>query len=89
MKLLKLIASRLGNLPNNGSDRRLYGRPALPSSGYSNWNLSTDRANSARLVLEENGLGRNQIRQVRGFADRNLGRRTSLSTSRTDGSAFS
>ena len=72
IKLLKLIAGHLGGLENGivvegYTDARPYA-----SSGYSNWNLSTDRANSARMVLEENGLRPRQILQVRGFADRNL-----------------
>jgi flagellar motor protein MotB len=42
------------------------------SSGYSNWDLSTDRANSARKIMEANGLRKNQVSEVRGFADRKL-----------------
>ena len=47
-------------------------RAPTPPSGYSNWNLSADRANSARTVLEESGLREHQILEVRGFADRKL-----------------
>ena len=39
---------------------------------YSNWELSSDRANTARRILEENGVRQDQVLQVRGFADRNL-----------------
>jgi chemotaxis protein MotB len=72
VRLLKVIATHLAAMPNmvaveGYTDARPYVR-----SGYSNWDLSTDRANSARKVLEENGLRKNQIAQVRGFADRNL-----------------
>ena len=72
VKLLRLIATHLAPLENGivvegYTDARPYA-----SSGYSNWNLSTDRANSARTILEGNGLGPHQILQVRGFADRNL-----------------
>ena len=72
VKLLRLIATHLAPLENGivvegYTDARPYA-----SSGYSNWNLSTDRANSARMILEGNGLGPHQILQVRGFADRNL-----------------
>ena len=38
--------------------------------GYTNWELSTDRANSARQLMEVSGLGPEQIREVRGYADR-------------------
>lgn len=72
VQLLKLIAKEAGQLKNNiviegYTDARPYVNP-----NYSNWELSTDRANTARKILEENGVGKNQIVQVRGFADRNL-----------------
>ncbi len=72
VRLLKLIASRLAALPNKivvegYTDARPY-----VSSGYSNWDLSVERANSARGVLEDSGLAKDQIREVRGFADRKL-----------------
>lgn len=72
VELLKLIAKEVGQLKNNiviegYTDARPYVSPS-----YSNWELSTDRANIARRILEENGVGKNQIVQVRGFADRFL-----------------
>ena len=71
-QLLKLIASRIGNFPNDvtiegHTDSRPYVR-----SGYNNWDLSTDRANAARRVLEENGIREKQITGVNGYADRRL-----------------
>lgn len=42
------------------------------SHGYSNWELSSDRANAARRVLEANGLGDGRIGEVRGYADHDL-----------------
>jgi len=39
---------------------------------YSNWELSTDRANAARRVLEGAGLSSSRIVEVRGLADREL-----------------
>ncbi len=39
---------------------------------YSNWELSTDRANAARRVLEGAGLSSARIVEVRGLADREL-----------------
>lgn len=36
---------------------------------YSNWELSADRANAARRVLEESGLNSKRIAEVRGYAD--------------------
>jgi chemotaxis protein MotB len=42
------------------------------SEGYTNWELSADRANAARRVLQKNGVVQSQIQQVRGLADVNL-----------------
>jgi len=41
----------------------------LPSSSYGPWNLSVDRANSVRRILEEEGLPSNNIYEVAGKAD--------------------
>jgi chemotaxis protein MotB len=72
MQLLRLIASRIGTFPNDvviegHTDSRPYTR-----SGYNNWDLSTDRANSARRVIEEGGIRERQITSVNGYADRRL-----------------
>jgi chemotaxis protein MotB len=39
---------------------------------YGNWELSSDRANAARRVLEATGVGGNRIIEVRGYADTKL-----------------
>ena len=39
---------------------------------YSNWELSTDRANAARKILADAGLADARFYQVRGYADRKL-----------------
>jgi chemotaxis protein MotB len=44
-------------------------RPYARGGGYGNWELSSDRANAARRVLEENGVEPRRIRAVRGYAD--------------------
>jgi chemotaxis protein MotB len=72
VQLLKLIASRIGSFPNDvviegHTDSRPYAR-----TGYNNWDLSTDRANSARRMLEEGGIREKQITSVNGYADRRL-----------------
>ncbi len=72
MQLLKLIATRIGTFPNDvviegHTDSRPYTR-----AGYNNWDLSTDRANSARRVIEESGIRERQITSVNGYADRRL-----------------
>ena len=43
--------------------------PYSNKNGYTNWELSSDRANAARRMLQSNGVGLTQISQVRGFAD--------------------
>ncbi|MFQ5454393.1 MAG: motility protein MotB, partial [Candidatus Zixiibacteriota bacterium] len=37
---------------------------------YTNWELSVDRANAARELMEVSGLSKDQVREVRGFADK-------------------
>ena len=71
-ELLKVLATELSHLPNKiaiegHTDSTPYGR-----ADYSNWELSADRANAARRILEESGLGDGRISQVRGFADQRL-----------------
>jgi chemotaxis protein MotB len=41
----------------------------IPQSGYGPWNLSTDRANAVREILEEEGLPEANLYQVAGKAD--------------------
>lgn len=72
-QVLRNLALEIGKLPNNvdiegHTDSRKYGS----SAGYSNWELSSDRANSARRHLSTNGMWDGQILKVIGFADRNL-----------------
>ena len=67
------MAEQLGQLPNQlliegHTDAKPFGK----SRDYSNWELSTDRANAARRIMEANGLRPGQVLQVRGFADQNL-----------------
>lgn len=69
-ELLALLASELKTLPNNlliegHTDATQYSNDA----NYSNWELSADRANSARRLLQQDGVRSNQVTQVRGFAD--------------------
>jgi chemotaxis protein MotB len=67
--LLGKLADEIGKLPNKvaiegHTDSKLYG-----GREYSNWELSTDRANSARRWMQEKGLRMDQVTQVRGYAD--------------------
>jgi len=47
------------------------GRPAIRED-YGNWELSSDRANAARRLLQQDGIGPDQVSQVRGYADQML-----------------
>ncbi len=72
-EMLNLLAQQLGQLPNNILiEGHTDARPFSSSDGYTNWELSVDRANAARKLMEVNGLRQGQVTQVRGFADRRL-----------------
>ncbi|MBI3791189.1 MAG: OmpA family protein, partial [Gemmatimonadetes bacterium] len=43
-----------------------------PGARYTNWELSSDRANAARRLLEEMGVANDRINEVRGYADTQL-----------------
>ena len=47
-------------------------RNADRPAGYSNWELSADRANAARRLLHAYGVPSEQVVEVRGFADRQM-----------------
>lgn len=69
-ELLALLAGELKTLPNKlliegHTDAAQYSSDA----NYSNWELSADRANAARRLLQQDGVGPDQVTQVRGFAD--------------------
>ena len=73
VELLKLLAAQMGNIPNSISiEGHTDSKPFSASSGYSNWELSTDRANAARRMMQDAGLRPNQVSQVRGYADQKL-----------------
>jgi chemotaxis protein MotB len=72
-ELLVTLAQELGKLPNKMSiEGHTDSKPYATSGAYSNWELSTDRANAARRLMEANGLAPDQVTQVRGFADQRL-----------------
>ena len=67
---LSLIAAELDKLPNEIiMEGHTDSRPFHGRKNYSNWELSADRAHSARRILMETGLAAERIVQVRGFAD--------------------
>ena len=71
--LLIALAQELAKLPNKISiEGHTDSRPYAPSATYGNWELSADRANAARRVMQAHGIRGDQIIQVRGFADQRL-----------------
>lgn len=72
-ELLALLAGELKTLPNallieGHTDASQYSS----DKSYSNWELSADRANSARRLLQQSGVRKDQVTQVRGYADQML-----------------
>lgn len=67
--ILITIAREIGKLENHIVLEGHTDAGMLGQDGYSNWELSADRANSARALMEVSGLYKDQVRQVRGFAD--------------------
>jgi chemotaxis protein MotB len=73
IEVLKILAVETGKLPNPISiEGHTDAKPFSSAATYSNWELSTDRANTARRIMETSGLRVGQVVQVRGFADHNL-----------------
>ena len=72
-ELLAMLAGQLKSLPNHlllegHTDAQAYSS----GSSYTNWELSADRANSARRLLQQDGVRGDQVSQVRGYADQML-----------------
>lgn len=70
-EILKEIAAAICQLPNKiniGGHTDSYVFPSADNS-YTNWELSADRANAARRVLEANCVKPSQIHRIVGFAD--------------------
>jgi chemotaxis protein MotB len=69
-EMLVTLAQEMGNLPNKLSiEGHTDSTPYAPTATYGNWELSSDRANAARRVMQANGIRPDQVTQVRGFAD--------------------
>jgi chemotaxis protein MotB len=71
--LVKVLSVEVGKLPNSISiEGHTDSTPYSDSKVYGNWELSTDRANTARRLMESSGVRTDQVVQVRGYADHNL-----------------
>jgi chemotaxis protein MotB len=72
-ELLIMLAQQVKGLPNKiALEGHTDANPYSGMSNYGNWELSTDRSNAARRLMEQNGLAAEQISEVRGYADRRL-----------------
>jgi chemotaxis protein MotB len=72
-EILVALSKELGMLPNKiAVEGHTDSKPYPVKGNYSNWELSVDRANAARRLMQENGIRDDQIMQVRGFADQHL-----------------
>ena len=72
-QLLSLLSQELGKLPNKLSiEGHTDSKPYAGSTTYGNWELSTDRANTARRLMQQDGVRQDQVAQVRGYADQRL-----------------
>ena len=71
--LLKMLAQEFGKLPNHiAMEGHTDSKPYPAGASYGNWELSSDRANAARRLMQVNGIRADQVTQVRGFADQRL-----------------
>lgn len=71
--VLKVLAPEAGKLPNPISiEGHTDSKPFSDSRSYGNWELSADRANAARRLMDACGLRPGQVVAVRGYADRRL-----------------
>ena len=72
-EMLRMMSAELGRMKNKLLvEGYTDARPFASPNGYSNWELSSDRANSARKVMQDSGLAPNQVSQIRGYADQSL-----------------
>ncbi len=72
-ELIHMLGNQLKSLPNKLLiEGHTDAKPYASDNGYTNWELSADRANSARRILQDAGVPPRQIAQIRGFADQHL-----------------
>jgi len=72
-EILVLLAQELGKIPNRiAIEGHTDAKPYAPGSSYGNWELSVERANSARRLMQQHGIRADQVMQIKGFADQRL-----------------
>ena len=72
-EIINTLAQQIGKLPNKlAIEGHTDSVPYGPGASYTNWELSSDRANAARRLLQSHDVRPDQVTQVRGFADQRL-----------------
>jgi len=73
VEILSTLAAEIGKMPNKVViEGHTDASSFVGRNDYSNWELSADRANAARRLMQEKGIRVDQVAQVRGFADQKL-----------------
>ena len=73
VRILGIIGGELRQMANDiVMEGHTDSLPYSAEAAYTNWELSADRANAARRVIEATGVSGTQIQSVRGYADRQL-----------------
>lgn len=69
-EVLQVIARELAALPQGiAIEGHTDAAPFGANRAYTNWELSADRANAARRIMEEAGMPATHVKAIRGFAD--------------------
>ncbi len=72
-EMFEKLAEEVGSMPNLVViEGHTDAKPFSEKAGYTNWELSADRANAARRLMMAHGLRPDQVAQVRGYADQHL-----------------
>ncbi len=72
-EVLEVLASQFGKLPNKlVIEGHTDSRPYRGGNDFTNWELSAERANSARRFMTGHGMRQSQIAEVTGYADTRL-----------------
>jgi chemotaxis protein MotB len=69
LRILQVIADNIKSMPNPLAVEGHTDSLTYNSSYYSNWELSTERALTARKELEQYGVNPNRLTRVAGYAD--------------------
>ena len=68
-ELITLWRTNSASCPTRYPSKVIPIRSPTRTADYSNWELSVDRANTCRRLMQQNGMRYDQVADVRGFAD--------------------